>query len=425
MGTAKQSILLTAAQGSTLLLSFLLTIFIARGLSVADYGQFRYAMTFLGLAVSVFHFGWPISASRVLALESDRHAHRETVGACFILVAISSGVGTTVSLLLFLGAKVLGFQLPDVVIWILPFVYVTVGQYMISSICQGLNRIALLSSQQVLVYLLLIPITVIQVQAIGSYSLGAAIAGYVVVFTVVLSVGFVRLGCAFTNSISRVRMILKENRRTGFPIYIGGIFGVASAQIVIMWTVQFLDPTSYGQFALAVAVSAPLGVMVSSIGTVIYRSSAGVKSLPGRVIGYSLGLAVLLGAAFYAATKVLLISVFGAQYAPAIAMSQLLGLGFLMTGIGDIFQRFLGSKGKGKGLGSSAVLAGLLGVVVAGILLPRWHAYGAIASSLATATVYLVSMVTLYILHILKDGTDGAGPANGVSVTQNGGALRL
>ncbi len=41
-------------------------------------------------------------------------------------------------------------------------------------------------------------------------------------------------------------------------LYRRHLSGVASAQLISLWVTQFVDPTHYGQYALALAVSNPL-----------------------------------------------------------------------------------------------------------------------------------------------------------------------
>lgn len=390
--------MLIGMQGFGMLLSFGLTVLITRGLDVANYGLFRYAMTFLMLAMMLLQFGWPFSASRLLALENERAAQKEIVGASLVMLMISVTIGTVMTFTGFWLAESLGYHLPRIIIWVAPFLHVTLGQYMISNICQGMNRISLLSFQQVLPYLLLLPVTAVQIYIFANYSLAAAVIGYVVTFSVVIAIGFFRLGFSFAGWRSRVRMILKENRGTGFPTYIGGICGVASGQVVAMWVSEFVDPSRYGQYALALAVSSPLSVSVSSIGTVIFRSSSKSRSLSKKVLTLSLALGGALGLAYVIAAEKLLVLAFGAKYGPSVQMVQLMGIGALLIGWGDILNRFLGAQGWGKGLGLAAVSTGVVGIVSAAILLPTWNVYGAIVSSILSSATYFGLMVVLYII---------------------------
>jgi O-antigen/teichoic acid export membrane protein len=276
---------------------------------------------------------------------------------------------------------------------------------MVGSICQGLNRIPLLSFQQVLPYVILLPATAVQLFVFNEFSLSAAIIGYVATFSLVVGIGFLQLGVAFGQWQSWVRVILSENRRTGFPIYIGGVFGVASAQLIAMWVAEYVDPVQYGQYALALAVSAPLGVLVSSVGTVIFRSSSRSNALSKKLLTCSFGMGGLLGLMYFVAIEYLLVWAFGNEYSPAVQMAQILGLGSLMIGCGDIFQRFLGAHGLGKRLGMAAVCTGLVGMTAAAILLHRWATYGAIVASLMAAVTYLGSMITLYIYYTSRGAT--------------------
>jgi O-antigen/teichoic acid export membrane protein len=388
--------MLMGAQGVSMVLSFLFTILIAKQLDVATYGTFRYAMTYLALTATVLQFGWPYSAGRLLALASDRVTQARIVGACVALVAGASLFGTLGTVVAFFVAGKLGYELPRILLWVGPFLYVTLGQQMLTNICQGLNRIPLLAAQQVVPYAILLPVTVVQVFLLHSYSLGAAVAGYVAVFSGVIVLGVVRAGVSFDGLRAWTRAIRNENRATGMPIYVGGIFGVASAQLIALWVTQFTTPEQYGHFALALAVSTPLGVMVSSIGTVIFRSSASEASLSRRVLAYSFGFGALLLLAFLVVIQTLLTRVFGSQYGPSVPLAQVMGIGSLMIGWGDIFQRFLGAKGRGTSLGRVAVCTGLIGVTSAAFLLPSRGAAGAALSSVFAAVTYLGLMLVLY-----------------------------
>ncbi len=396
---ARQSGLLIVMQGSSILLATAFTVLITRGLTVADYGVFRYAMTFLALAMTVLQFGWPYSAARLLALENDRGVQCQIVGASLLLMLISSAAGALLTMAGLTAAEALGHPLPRVLIWVAPFLYVTLGQGMIVSICQGLNRISLLSFQQVLPYIFLLPITGAQMFVWGNYSLQAAVITYIAVFSTVIVVGFLQLGFSFTGWRSWLTVVVRENRRTGFPMYIGGLFGVASAQVIAMWVAQFVNPSRYGQYALALAISSPLSVLISSVGSVIFRSSSRSPSLSTRTLFFSFGFGGALMVAYLLATETLLTWLFGRRYDPSVRMAQLMGVGGVMIGLGDIFNRFLGAKGQGGGIALVAVSTGTVGILSAAALLPRWNAYGAIASSVLASATYLGLMMAIYARH--------------------------
>lgn len=395
--TAKQSGLLMSTQGLAMSASFALTMLITRGLTVAEYGTFRYAMIYLALGSVVLQFGFSYSAARVLALENNTNAQKQIVGATVVVVILSTIVGVCATAAVIAAAQLLGSPLPDLLLWVAPFLYVTVGQYMVTSICQGLNRIHVLSAQQVIPYVFLLPVTAFQIYWLRSYSLVAALVTYVSVFSLVITLGFWRLGVSFAQLRSWLRVIAIENRRTGLPIYVGGLFGVASAHLIAMWAAQFANPARYAQYTLALAVAAPLGVLVSSIGTVIFRSSSNSRQLSRQVVLYAFALGIVLGAIYWMAAEVLLVPAFGIEYTASVRMAELLGAGALMIGWGDIFQRFMGAQGQGRRAGAVAVLTGIVGITTAAILLPKWNVLGAIASSVSAAATYFFFMMVLYL----------------------------
>lgn len=397
----KQSTLLMGMQILGMLLSFAFTVMVTKGLDVASYGVFRYAMTYLALSMTLLQFGWPFAAARLLASQAEKSAQEQIIGTCVLLLIGSTIAGAIMTVIVFYVAQNLGWNLPRALLLIAPFSYVTLGQGMIASICQGLNRISILSFQQVLPYLLLLPLTGLQLYVLRTYSLTAAIVGYVLVFSLVIAFGFLRLGVAFQNWRSWLFAIFKENKRTGFPIYIGGIFGVASTQFIALWTAGFVDPIRYGQYGLALAIATPVATLISCIGTVMFRSSASMKCLPRKVLLGSLAFGVLLWLGYCALTEALVIAAFGAKYAASIRMAQALGIGSLFVGWGDILQRFLGAHGRGKPLCVSAILTGAVAIISAACLLGRWGIHAAILSSILAGVTYFGLMLLFYMRHTL------------------------
>jgi O-antigen/teichoic acid export membrane protein len=86
--TARQSTLLIAWQGVAMVASLGLTALIARGLEVADYGTYRYALTFLALGMTLLQFGIPYSAARLLALEQNSRGQARIVGFGVVAVGL-------------------------------------------------------------------------------------------------------------------------------------------------------------------------------------------------------------------------------------------------------------------------------------------------------------------------------------------------
>jgi O-antigen/teichoic acid export membrane protein len=385
-----------------------LTALIARGLDVADYGSYRYAVTFLVLGMTILQFGLPYSVARLLALEHDQAVQRNIIGVAMVVVVATTALGVFITGCTVLAGRTAGLDLRLLLFWVSPALFVTLGQMMMLSACQGLGRISLIASQQVLPYVILVPVTALQIFVFRYYSLTAALVGYAVTFLLVLGIGFRRLGASFVDLRATWPRVRQENRRTGFPIYIGGVFGVASAQFISMWVAEFVQPDNYGQYALALAVSGPLGVLLSSIGTVIFRSSSRLSRLPTDLIVLTAGTCLVLGVVYWVATEWLLTVVFGDKYGPAVWMAQLLGIASLLVGLGDVLQRFLGAHGLGRVLGAASIATGLVGMGTSAVLLPRMATVGAIIASICAAATYVTLLAIVYVQYTarLNQNTD-------------------
>jgi len=399
----RQSATLMVGQAVAMVASLCLTALIARGLAVADYGAYRYALTYLTFGMALLQFGIPYSAARLLALQQDPVAQGRIVGFGALAVVVATVLGVALTFVTISSGPLLGFVLPGIVLIVSPALFVTLGQAFVTSACQGLGRITLLASQQILPYLVLLPVTAFQLFVLGRYSLTAALLGYVLTFTLVLFVGFRRLGASFAGLADVWSALKVENLRTGLPIYVGGVFGVASAQFISLWVAAFIDSVDYGQYALAVAVSAPLCVLLSSVGTVIFRSSSRLDRLPRELIVTTVLVGALLGAAYWVCTEWLLTAVFGEKYSPAIGTAQWLGIASLLIGFGDVLQRFLGAHGLGKRLGAVSVATGVVAMATAAVFLPRLAVTGAIISSLCAAVTYVSLLAGLYVYFTRRD----------------------
>lgn len=401
-GATRDSASLVVWQGVSMAGSLGLTALIARGLDVADYGTYRYAVTFLTLGATLLQVGIPYSIARLLARESDAEAQGAIVGVGLVAVCATTALGMLLTIAFVSTARSVNWGSLETLAWVSPALFVTLGQLMVSNACQGTGRIGALASQQVLPYLILLPATALQIFVLGQYSMSAALGGYVLTFTLVLALGFHQLGLSFDGMPAAWRAIRRELSLTGFPIYIGGVFGVASAQFVSIWTANFVPEDEYGQYALALALAAPLGVLLSSIGTVIFRRSARWRRLPGAVIGSTLCLAAALLIAFSIATEWLLVPMFGAKFAPAVPLAQWLSLGTIAIGCGDVLQRYLGANGLGRALGVASVLTGVVGSATAALLLPRMQVTGAVASSILGSLTYFFALAALYMWHVRR-----------------------
>jgi O-antigen/teichoic acid export membrane protein len=353
-------------------------------------------MTYLSLGMVLLQFGIPYAISRLLtgAFTSERQIHLVSCGAIYALGTTVTACAVMVSLVILFGDRMAQSKL--ILVAVTPLLVVTIGQNVLTNICQGLGRIDFIGMLQVSPFLILLPATVLQIYCFESFTLTAAIVGYALAFSTVLLALFGALGVGAKCDINIWRDILSEVKKTGAPIYIGALFGVATVQFVAMWAAEFMDSATYGKYSLALAVSSPLGVMISSIGTVIFRTSATRLKLSNELLTGTFAVTLVLAISYLFITQYGLTIIFGEKYRDAVVIAQVLGIGSLMFGVGDVFHRFLGANGFGKSLGLISIASGLTCIVLAATLMPSWPVGGALWSLVASGIVYLGLLIVFY-----------------------------
>jgi len=301
------------------------------------------------------------------------------------------------------GAKAVGYGGIPAIILLAPwFLYITVLEYAINSFCTGMNRIKLLSSQLALPISLLVVATAIQVYVFKRYGFAEAMVAFILSHTVIVALGIFRIKPSFHSLRDNIVSIWTENRRTGLPIYFGGLVGVASVQVIGLLIPSLLSMADYAQYALAYSISAPLSMVASTLGTVIFRDSASRDRLPRKVLLYSFAGCAFLAIAYVLSIRFFILLLFGQRYLAAAPMAQVMGVGALMVGLGDMINRFLGANGKGRLLMIGAIVTGVTSVVSAYLLLPPFGAMGAAASRGASNLAYLAIMIVLYVVRGAK-----------------------
>lgn len=407
---ARQYSLLLAANAAVAVISFVSNLLINNHLSELDYGTYRYAVNYLQLGVSIATLGLPYSAARLLALERDRGRQRRVIGAAYALMALACLAGLLLTWAAYFGARALGIAGMQSILAVAPLLLcVTVFEYTTASLCGGTNDIRLLSSQLALPAALLLLVTAALVYALRWYGLAQALGAFALAHTVVIAVGIRRMRPSLREFGRSASAILRENRTTGLPIYLGGLIGVSSVQLISLTIPSAVGMEGYAQYALAYSVSAPLSLAASTLGTVLFRSSAIGRGLPAKALLLGFGGCAALAAVYVPAIQPLIAWLFGARYLPAAPMARVLGAGALMVGLGDMLNRYLGASGHGRLILAGAAATGLAAVLSAAAMIPAWGAMGAAGSRAAANAAYLLSMVILYAMRNTKPGRKEGG----------------
>jgi O-antigen/teichoic acid export membrane protein len=257
----------------------------------AEMGRFAFCITVVIITSLFFEFGVFSAGARVLALERDREAQRQALGALVVMTVVISFAFS-----LFIAAAAVPIELffNKDVRWLLmataALAFFQPFQFFIEQVCQGLNRIRLLSIFNLLMsglYLLLLIGFALAHRLTAGVALGAYLAG----IGLATAWAIARLRPSFHGISRYARLTMAEARGYGLNLYLARITGVISArsdQLVIAYFLTGLAPL--GIYAMVQKFANPIAMMGRSLAVTRFRAFASLARIPRRITRWNVGL---------------------------------------------------------------------------------------------------------------------------------------
>jgi O-antigen/teichoic acid export membrane protein len=193
-----------------------------------------------------------------------------------------------------------------------------------------------------------------------------------------------------------IKKVLKENESNGRPIYVGSLAGVATTHIVGFSLSYYIDNTQVGFFTLALTLCSPLLIIPSVLGTTLFKSFTNLGFIPKKIFIFSIIATFVALIIFYLIIDKIFLFFYSEEFSPVINISKILIIGFMLHGLGDLINRFLGAKGQGNLLRNAAFVVGLVNILGYSILVYYFGTSGAIATKILASGVYLLMMIYYY-----------------------------
>lgn len=392
----KKIITMYGASVLAILIGFLISIFNSRVLGPENFGDYKFIETVARFIASLVSVGFFISITRLLALNAEPEKERRYVGLFTVILGITSLIG----LLLFFGFSFIqpyyfDNNLQTIIQKYFFIVPVILGHLALSEILKGLHKIYTISFISVvptLCYLLLI-------YAINEFipvDIGWVLFVYYGILLITLLVILIYLKPDFGFKKPLVKELLHENKHNGRPIYYGSLAGVATTHIAGLSLSFFMDNTQVGFFTLALTICSPMLVIPSVLGTIYFKQFATIEKIPKKVIYISILGTVGALIVFYSLLETAVVTFYSKEYFPVINISKYVIVGFIFHGLGDIFNRFLGAKGKGKLLRNTAYLVGIVNILGYTLLIKFFNVNGAILTKIIASGLYFLLMWWYY-----------------------------
>lgn len=392
----RQSGILFGSMVLNMILGIAVSIVNTRYLGPEAYGKFKLLGNIFTLIPILITFGYFNSVGRLVAQQDNQMRRGALLGNGML---ISMLISLLMMALLFIFSfwidGVFGVEISGVLRWTLPLLFVFPLKCLLESYCQGDNKIFFLSLVRVLPSLLYFGGVILIVRYAG-LNLSSALYLQLGCLAVVLVGILYALRPSVEGAAESFHAIQAENRLCGIHLYLGSLAAVASAQMFGILIGYFVDVETVGYYSLALAICTPLTFVGSVFGTVFFKKFSSSAAIPLKIQLSAFGVCALTFVGFLLFVKFAILLFYGSEYAPAVSLAYLMGFGFMVHGLGDLYNRFLYAHGKGKLVRNGAFLTGGVALACGLYLTKSFGGNGAATAKLATSCTYFIVMFFLY-----------------------------
>jgi O-antigen/teichoic acid export membrane protein len=379
--------------GSTMVgngLAAVAKVLLARVLSVASFGVYSFALSFLQFAALFFEFGFFQPAARLTAL-ADRRESREIIGAAllvFVPVAIAFGlfvVGAS-----FVVDSVFRVHAGAALRGTAPLAFVFAASFVGLALAQGVGRAHLSAMTNVCAQLVFagllglisivswhLTVTEALVARCATLALGTALLVFL-------------LRPLLANARRHVLRLREHARRYGFQIYVGRVFSIGTYNMDVLMLGVWTDARAVGLYTLAGAVAAGLNLPINAFATVLFRRMVHSRRLERSwlLAGWAIGAATVVGAVLLGGVAIR--AVFSSSYSGAAVLLVPLVLAEAIRGITSLYNSFLSAQGRGVELRNAGIVLTVSNLILNFALIPSfgakgaaWASFGALLANLA------------------------------------------
>lgn len=394
----KQSVVLFTASILSVVLGVATSVFNTSMLSPSDYGDVRYVNNILNFVASLLLFGYFVSGSRMLALSKNEDRSRQIRGVMVVILLVASCV-LAISMVgcYYIHREWLNPNVAKLFLYVIPISAAPLLLNYINTVFQGDNSIYKLSVARVLPHILYILIGWILIYKTTPSASDVLLLQNGVSFVVLLVLIFLSRP-VFRDLASVYQELSQENKEYGIHIYIGSIAAVSLSYLAgITIGIFNKDNTEVGFYTLALTIATPLSILPTIIGTTYFKKFANQKHIDKSLLIGSVALSVASLIVFDVIIEPVVKLLYNDTYLSVAGYARYLAIGTMAHGLGDMFNRFLGSHGKGKELRNGAFLCGATLLIGNIVLVYLFGVNGAIATRIIASSVYCLTMILYYI----------------------------
>lgn len=394
----KQVLLLYGASVVGVVLGILNSIVNTRSLTPSEYGDYRYVQNIIDFITSLLLFGYFTSGSRMLALsKSEEHARGIRGAMCFIL---GIAIGILMLVMFLLGFTIKASSGSNLFFLAIPVCGYSLMLNYINTIGQGDNHIGRISLAR------LLPPGLYCVVAFFVYRYwGASSSKMLLLYDgigiAIYSALILSTKPKFSNIKQSLSALYEENKKYGFNVYLGSLVAVSTQYIAGISLGKFcFDNSNVGFYTLSATMAAPLSMLPMIIGTTFFKRFASQARIEKKVLSLSFASTIGSCIVFILLIKYVVAFLYDENYTSVGLYASLLAVATSINGLGDLFNRFLGSHGQGRSIRNSAFACGIMTVIGNILFVYLWGINGAIVTRILAAIIYFLFMYLSYRSYI-------------------------
>lgn len=387
-----------------LLLGILSSVINTRNLDPIYFGDVRYVQNIISFFSSVLLLGYFTSGSRLLALSKCEDDSRRIRGAMVIILFLTTIILSLIMCCFYYYSIINGKDnlTPLYLVTIFFNSNVVLLNY-VNTTAQGDNHVGRIAIAR------LVP-TVLYILIAGTiyYFYGATSTKMILLYNgisiLVLSIVILSTNPSFKNLNVSLLKLHEENKKYGIQVYIGSLSAVTTTYLAGITLGMFCaDNANVGYYTLASTLSSPLAMLPSIIGTTYFKEFASQIRINRKVLFFSIGITLLSLVLFILFIGVFVDILYNSNYKIVSVFASFIAIGTCSHGLGDMFNRFLGSHGLGKQIRNGAFVCGFVTVMGNIFLVYFLSIHGAIITRILADLAYLIMMSYYYKKTILSN----------------------
>lgn len=397
----KQASGLFATNILNLPLAVIISLILTRMLGEVAFGNYSFLISIFNFAIVIFTFGFFQASSRAILVAKSAKMTEEYFGAALVFLVF---LYVLMALSLFIYAifdnNIKEKHLFSLFLVMIPLSFVFLFTRYFETILQADNKIKELAISR------LFPKIGFVAASIALFFLwrkADKILSYVMfsyIFTQLVVYGYVmlKIKISFKNLKTRLSEIWSFNKVFGLHVYFGSLFSLGVAQSTSVLISYFShDNSGVGFYALALSFASPLMMIPNTLSTIYYKDFITFSKIPKKILVYTAASTIIVFLIISGILPFFVIRFYGPTFKEVISLFLIVGVGSILYGLGDFYNRYLGAHGRGKELRNSAFIVGAILILLNYLLVPDFKEFGAAYAYVGGGLTYLLCMSFFYL----------------------------